>query len=236
MAIKLIIAIFLLMMSCTKHEEQTKSAEINIETKIIKETITDENNNIFYIDAQIPTIEGLELGFEEFIQKWKIYKTELLKTKKSKEYAYEFSYHSDFEIFKNPDLKITSVLYSQYTIDKYDANGLTTYHPINLRGKEKIKLKDIISKDQLDSLMQVLREQVEKDFRKFGIHSDNQAEFEKEFEKTFKQYKYYFKNNNVVIFYDPIVIRPHVDEKVEFIFPIDNNTESQETDCPICSK
>ncbi|UPA14786.1 DUF3298 domain-containing protein [Borrelia turicatae] len=232
MTIKLptIIATFLLIISCTKHAQKIENTEINIEKKIIKETITDEDNNIFHIDAQTPITEGLELGFEKLIKEWKTNKIESLKTKKSKNHNYESFYYSDFEIFKSPDLKITSILYSQYTIDKYDANGITTYHPINLRGKEKIKLSDIISKDQLDSLMQVLRTQVETDFKKFGIYSDmysnNKSKFEEEFEKAFKQYKYYFKNNNVVIFYDELTIRPRVDGKIEFIFPIDNNTEN----------
>ncbi|WP_421622722.1 DUF3298 domain-containing protein [Borrelia sp. MN22-0132] len=228
MTIKLptIIATFLLIISCTKHTQKIENADINIEKKIIKETITDEDNNIFQINAQIPITEGLEIGFEKLIKEWKAHKIESLKTKKSKNYNHEFFYYSDFEIFKSPDLKITSILYSQYTIDKYDANGITTYHPINLRGKEKIKLSDIISKDQLDSLMQVLRTQVETDFKKFSIHSDNKSKFEEEFEKTFKQYKYYFKNNNVVIFYDMLTIRPRADGKIEFIFPIDNNTEN----------
>ncbi|BDU62862.1 lipoprotein [Candidatus Borrelia fainii] len=220
------IATFLLIISCTKHTQKIENADINIEKKIIKETITDEDNNIFHIDAQIPITEGLELGFEKLIKEWKTHKIESLKTKKSKNYNHEYFYHSNFEIFKNPDLNITSILYSQYTIDKYDANGITTYHPINLRGKEKIKLSDIISKDQLDSLMQVLRTQVETDFKKFSIHSDNKSKFEEEFEKVFKQYKYYFKNNNVLIFYDVLTIRPRVDGKIEFIFPLDNNTEN----------
>ncbi|UPA17944.1 DUF3298 domain-containing protein [Borrelia puertoricensis] len=228
MTIKLptIIATFLLIISCTKHTQKIENTDINIEKKIIKETITDKDNNIFQINAQIPITEGLEIGFEKLIKEWKTHKIESLKTKKSKNYNHEFFYYSDFEIFKSPDLKITSILYSQYTIDKYDANGITTYHPINLRGKEKIKLSDIISKDQLDSLMQVLRTQVETDFKKFSIHSDNKSKFEEEFEKTFKQYKYYFKNNNVVIFYDMLTIRPRADGKIEFIFPIDNNTEN----------
>ncbi|BCR21066.1 DUF3298 domain-containing protein [Borrelia miyamotoi] len=229
MIIKLpiIIAIFSLIISCKKHEKKIESAEINIETKIIKETITDSNNNIFQIDAQIPTIAGLDLGFEDLIKEWKTYnETEFLKIRESKKYNYEPFYYSNFEIFKNPDLKITSILYSQYTIKKYDANGLTTYHPINLRGKEKIKLSDVISKDQLDSLIQVLREQVKTKFIKFINYSNDSPEFKKEFEEAFRQYKYYFKNNKVVIFYDPLVIRARSDGKVEFTFPIDQNTEN----------
>ncbi|BCR21884.1 DUF3298 domain-containing protein [Borrelia sp. HM] len=227
--LSIIIAIFSLFIfiSCQKNEKKTESTDINIETKIIKETVTDPNNNIFQIDAQIPTIEGLDLGFEELITKWKAYnETEFLKTRETKKYNYEPFYYADFEIFKNSALKITSILYSQYLINKYDANGLTTYHPINLRGKEKIKLSDIISKDQLDSLMQVLKEQVKTEFIKFTINSKDNPEFEKEFEEIFRQYKYYFKNNKVVIFYDPLVIRARAEGKTEFTFPIDQNTEN----------
>ncbi|AHH08437.1 DUF3298 domain-containing protein [Borrelia anserina] len=229
MPIKLpiIISILLLLISCKKHEKKVESSEVNIEKKIIKETITDANNNIFHIDAKIPIIKGLELGFEELIKEWKIYnETEFLKTRKSQKHTYEFSYYSNFEIFANPDLKITSILYSQYTTAKNDANGLTTYHPVNLRGQEKIKLSNIISKDQLDSLIQVLREQVKKDFRKFSIYANNESEFEKEFEEAFKKYKYYFKNNNVIIFYDTLIIGSHSDRKAEFTFPIDNTNET----------
>ena len=223
----IIIAILSLLISCQKKGKKTESAEINIETKIIKKTMTDSNNNIFQINAQIPTIEGLDLGFEELITKWKDYnETEFLKTRETKKYNYEPFYYSDFEIFKNSDLKITSILYSQYLINKYDANGLTTYHPINLRGKEKIKLSDIISKDQLESLMQVLKEQAKTEFIKFTTNSKDNPEFEKEFEEIFRQYKYYFKNNKVVIFYDPLVIRARADGKTEFTFPIDQNTEN----------
>ncbi|AHH10639.1 DUF3298 domain-containing protein [Borrelia coriaceae] len=235
MKIKLtiMITILFLIISCTKNSNKTESPEINIETKIIKETTTNKDNDIFHIDAKIPTIEGLELDFEKLIQYWKTDKIELPKTKQSKQDNYEFFYYSDFEVFKSPELKITSILYSQYTTDKHDANGLTIYYPINLRGKEKIKISDIISKDQLESLTQVLRSQVETEFRKFSIYADDKSKFEKEFEEAFKQYKYYFKNNNVVIFYDPLVIRERASGKVEFTFPIDNNTE---TDCPSCSQ
>ncbi|ACH94697.1 RsiV family protein [Borrelia recurrentis] len=235
-----IIIIFLITIACTKHDKKTESAEINIETKIIKEDTTNEDNIMFHIDAQIPTIEGIEFGFEELIKKWKNDTIELFKTIKEKKEPHESFYYSDFEIFKNLNLNITSILYNQFQIDKYAANGLTTYHSINLRGKEKIELADIISKDQLDSLIQVLREEVKTKFEKIATHYDNKSTFEIEFEKIFKQYQYYFKNNEVVIFYNPLIIGPHSDEKIEFTFPINNNSEGditkkKKTDCPICS-
>ncbi|AWG42832.1 DUF3298 domain-containing protein [Candidatus Borreliella tachyglossi] len=218
-----IIVILLLIISCSKSEKTIKNAEVHIETKIIKETGNYKNNNIFHIDAKIPIVSDLEFGLEELIKKWKINnETDRLEKIKPKGEIHEYFYQSDFEIFTNENLQITSILYEQYTITERDANGLTTYHPINLRGREKIELSDVISQDQLDSLIQVLREQVEKELknsREFDIQIDTRG---KSFEEIFNQYKYYFKNNNVIVFYDPLTIRDHASGKVEFTFPIEN--------------
>ncbi|WP_024653571.1 RsiV family protein [Borrelia persica] len=236
----IITIILLITIACTKHDKKIESAEINIETKIIKEDIINDNNIIFHINAKIPIIEGLELGFEELIQTWQIETIEFFKTIKATKEPHESFYDSNFQIFKNPNLNITSILYTQEQMNKNDANGLTTYHPINLRGKEKIELANIISKDQLDSLMQVLREEVKTKFKKFADNYENESAFETEFEKNFKQYQYYFKDNDVIIFYNPLIIGPHSDGKIEFAFPIENNSEdnineTKKTDCPVCS-
>ena len=222
----IIMAILLLIISCSKSEENTEKSDINIETKIVKETGNYQNNNIFHIDAKIPIVSGIEFGFEDLIQKWKIHnETEKLEKTKPKEYKHEYFYHSDFEIFTNEELKITSILYSQYTTEG-GANGLTTYYPINLKGNEIIKISDIISKDQLDSLIQVLREQAKKEFKEFIKFDINHDLFENQFEEIFNKHKYYFKNNNVIFFYDPLIISNHATGKVEFTFPVDKNSEN----------
>ncbi|WKC58015.1 RsiV family protein [Borrelia sp. P9F1] len=222
-----IITVLLLLISCSKSGKDTEKNEISIETKIIKKTDTDQNNNIFHIDAQVPMILGLDLGLENLIKEWKVYKENAsLEKKNSKETEHEYFYHSEFEIFKNEDLQITSILYSQYTIEQGAANGITTYHPINLKGNRIIQISDIISKDQLDSLIQVLKEQVKKEIKEFGRSTLNHDLFNNSYEEIFQKNKYYFKNNNVIFFYDPLTISNHASGKIEFTFPINKNTEN----------
>ncbi|UGQ16140.1 RsiV family protein [Borrelia sp. RT5S] len=230
MAIKfsaIITTILLLLTSCSKSEGDAGKDEISIETKIIKKTDTYQNNDVFHIDAQIPIILGLDLGLENIIKEWKAHKkAENLEEKTPKESNHEYFYHSEFEIFENEDLQVTSILYSQYTIEQGAANGITTYHPINLRGNKMIQISDIISKDQLDSLMQVLKEQVKKEVKEFSKGDINQSLSKDSFEDTFKKNKYYFKNNNVIFFYDPLTISDHASGKIEFTFPVNKNTEN----------
>ncbi|UER67634.1 DUF3298 domain-containing protein [Borrelia sp. BU AG58] len=222
-----VVAMLLLLASCSKSEKETEEDEINIETKVMKETGTYQNGSIFHIDAQIPILSGLDLGLENLIKEWKVYnETERLGEKIPEEYKHEYFYHSGFEIFKNEDLQIISILYSQYTIERGAANGVTTYSPINLKGKKIIEISDIISKDQLDSLIQVLKEQVKKEVKKFSNDNINHTAFENNFEEIFKKHKHYFKDNNVIFFYDPLTIGDHASGKIEFTFPVNRNTES----------
>ncbi len=75
------------------------------------------------------------------------------------------------------------------------------YYSLNLKGNKKIEISEIISKDQLDSLINVLKEQLNsriKDFYVKGKHS--QKELEKKFTTIFPRYKYYFKNNQIIVF------------------------------------
>ncbi|AAU07312.1 lipoprotein, putative [Borreliella bavariensis PBi] len=221
------IIIFLLMSSissCSKSVSNEINSEFIIKTKNIKEKIL-KNNNILHIDAKIPFMENTNFEFENFIKKWKKeIENKISKTESSEN---EYFYFSSFTIFQNENIGITSILYKESLKEK-ESSTLLRYYPLNLKGNKKIEISEIISKDQLDSLINVLKEQVRSKIKDFNVkdkHTPN--ELEKKFTTIFPRYKYYFKKNQIVIFYNPFLIDYKKFDKIEFQFPIHENTENE---------
>ncbi|EED29418.1 hypothetical protein PT136_02310 [Borreliella garinii] len=222
------IIIFLLMLSilsCYKSVSNKINSEFIIKTKNIKEKKILKNNNILHIDAKIPFMENANFEFENFIKKWeKDIENKISKTENSEN---EYFYFSSFTIFKNENIGITSILYKESLKEK-ESNTLLRYYPLNLKGNKKIEISEIISKDQLDSLINVLKEQVRSKIKDFNVKDKyTPNELEKKFTTIFPRYKYYFKKNQIVIFYNPFLIDYNEFDKIEFQFPIHENTENE---------
>ncbi|WKC88127.1 hypothetical protein [Borreliella japonica] len=222
------IIIFLLILStlsCSKSVLNEVNYEFIIKTKNIKEKEILKNNNILHIDAKIPFMENANFEFENFIKKWKKdVENKISKTGNSRN---EYFYFSNFTIFKNENIDITSILYKESFKEK-ESNTLLKYSSLNLKGNKKIEISEIISKDQLDSLINVLKEQVKSKIKDLNIKDKhNLSELEKEFTTIFPRYKYYFKNNQIIIFYNPLLTDCNECDKIEFQFPIHENTENE---------
>ncbi|AJA90272.1 hypothetical protein OY14_02285 [Borreliella chilensis] len=213
-----------LILSCVKSVSNEVNSEFIINTKNIKEKKILKNNNILHIDAKIPFMENVSFEFENLIQKWK--KDTINKKSKTENSQNEYFYFSSFTIFKNENIGITSILYKE-SFKENESNTLLKYYPLNLKGNKKTEISEIISKDQLDSLIIVLKEQVKTKIKAFYIKNrDSSSELEKKFTTIFPRYKYYFKNNQIIIFYDPFLIDCTKCDKIEFQFPIHENTEN----------
>ncbi|QFI14579.1 hypothetical protein QIA37_02855 [Borrelia sp. CA_690] len=229
MRTKIIILILILFalfaLSCSKSASNMVNSELIIKTKNIKEKKILKNNNILHIDAKIPFMENKNFEFENFIKKWeKDIENKILKNKNSKN---EYFYFSSFTIFKNENIGITSILYKESLKEK-ESSALLKYHSLNLKGSKKIEIAEIISKDQLDSLINVLKEQIKSKIKDFYVKAkQNPKELEKKFTTIFPKYKYYFKNNQIIVFYDPLLIDCNECDKIEFQFPIYENTENE---------
>ncbi len=111
------------------------------------------------------------LNFENLIKKWKKdIENKISNPENSKN---EYFYFSNFTIFKNENIGITSILYKESFREK-ESSTFLKYYSLNLKGNKKIEISEIISKDQLDSLINVLKEQLNsriKDFYVKGKHS-----------------------------------------------------------------
>ncbi len=178
-------------LSCSKSVSSKVNSEFEIKTKNIKENEILQNNNILHIDAKIPFMENANFEFENLIKKWKKdIENKISNPENSKN---EYFYFSNFTIFKNENIGITSILYKESFREK-ESSTFLKYYSLNLKGNKKIEISEIISKDQLDSLINVLKEQLNsriKDFYVKGKHS--QKELEKKFTTIFPRYKYYLK-------------------------------------------
>ncbi|MCD2412890.1 hypothetical protein [Borreliella burgdorferi] len=212
-------------LSCSKSVSSKVNSEFEIKTKNIKENEILQNNNILHIDAKIPFMENANFEFENLIKKWKKdIENKISNPENSKN---EYFYFSNFTIFKNENIGITSILYKESFREK-ESSTFLKYYSLNLKGNKKIEISEIISKDQLDSLINVLKEQLNskiKDFYVKGKHS--QKELEKKFTTIFPRYKYYFKNNQIIVFYNPFSNDCNGCDKIEFQFPIHENTENE---------
>ncbi|WKC78929.1 hypothetical protein QIA30_02845 [Borreliella turdi] len=217
--------ILLSILSCSKSVSSEVNYEFRIKTKNIKEKEILKNNSILHIDAKIPFMENTNFEFENFIKKWKKdVENKISKTKNSKN---EYFYFSSFTIFKNENIGITSILYKESFKEK-ESSALLKYYSLNLKGNKKIELSEIISKDQLDSLINVLKEQIKRKIKDLNAKdTHNPKELEKKFTTIFPRYKYYFKNNQIIIFYNPFLIDCKKCDKIEFQFPIHENTENE---------
>nr|WP_214645958.1 hypothetical protein [Borreliella spielmanii] len=225
--VKTKIIIFLLIssiLSCSKSVSNEVYSEFRIKTKNIKKKEILKNKNILHIDAKIPFMENANFEFENFIKKWeKDIENKILKTENLKN---EYFYFSSFTIFKNENIGITSILYKE-SLKENKSNTLLKYYTLNLKGNKKIEISEIISKDQLDSLINVLKEQVKSKIIDLNIKNNrNPSELEKKFTTIFPKYKYYFKNNQIIIFYNSFLIDCNECDKIEFQFPIHENTEN----------
>ncbi|MBB6212581.1 hypothetical protein QIA17_02825 [Borreliella californiensis] len=211
-------------LSCFKPVSSEVNFEFAIKTKNIKENEILKNNNI-HIDAKIPFMENANFEFENLIKKWKKdVENKISKTENSKN---EYFYFSNFTIFKNENIGITSILYKESFREK-NSNTLLKYYSLNLKGNKKIEISEIISKDQLDSLINVLKEQLKSRIKDFYVkEKQSPKELEKKFTKIFPRYKYYFKSNQIIVFYDPLSINCNDCDKIEFQFPIHENTENE---------
>ncbi|WKC77095.1 hypothetical protein [Borreliella valaisiana] len=226
MKTKIIIFLLILsILSCSKSISKKVNSEFTIKTKNIKEKEILKNNNILNIDAKIPFMENTNFEFENFIKKWKKdIENKISKTENSKN---EYFYFSSFTVFKNENIGITSILYKESFKEK-ESNSFLKYYSLNLKGNKKIEISEIISKDQLDSLINVLKEQVKYKIKDFNVEDKlNPNELEKKFTAIFPRYKYYFKNNQIIIFYNPFLIDCNDCDKIEFQFPIHENTENE---------
>ncbi|WKC85371.1 hypothetical protein [Borreliella lusitaniae] len=223
---KIIISLLILsILSCSKSISNEANSKFIIKTKNIKEKEILKNNIILHIDAKIPFMENATFEFENFIKKWKKdIQNKISKTENSKN---EYFYFSSFTIFKNENIGITSILYKESFKEK-ESNTLLKYHSLNLKGNKKIEISEIISKDQLDSLINVLKEQIKNKIKDFNVNDKySTKELEKKFTTIFPKYKYYFKNNQIIIFYNPFLIDCNECDKIEFQFPIHENTENK---------
>ncbi|WKC81683.1 hypothetical protein [Borreliella tanukii] len=224
MRTKIIIFILILsILSCSKSTLNKVNSEFTIKTKNIKEKEILKNNNILNIDAKIPFMENTNFEFENLIKKWKKdIENKISKTENSKN---EYFYFSSFTVFKNENIGITSILYKESFKEK-ESSTFLKYYSLNLKGNKKIEISEIISKDQLDSLIKVLKEQVKNKIKDLSVKDNqNPNELENKFTTIFSRYKYYFKNNQIIIFYDPFLIDCNNCDKIEFQFPIHENTE-----------
>ncbi|WKC79849.1 hypothetical protein [Borreliella tanukii] len=224
MRTKIIIFILILsILSCSKLTLNKVDSEFTIKTKNIKEKEILKNNNILNIDAKIPFMENTNFEFENLIKKWKKdIENKISKTENSKN---EYFYFSSFTVFKNENIGITSILYKESFKEK-ESSTFLKYYSLNLKGNKKIEISEIISKDQLDSLIKVLKEQVKNKIKDLSVKDNhNPNELENKFTTIFSRYKYYFKNNQIIIFYDPFLIDCNNCDKIEFQFPIHENTE-----------
>ncbi|WPM05864.1 hypothetical protein QIA41_01980 [Borreliella sinica] len=219
-----LLILILFILSCYKSVSNGVNSKLVIKTKNIKEEEILENNNILYIDAKIPFMENANFEFENFINKWK--KDIENKISKNENSKNEYFYFSSFEIFKNENIGITSILYKESFKEK-PSSSLLKYHSLNLKGNKTIEISEIISKDQLDSLINVLKEQMKNKIKYLSVkEKQNPSELEKKFTKIFPTYKYYFKNNQIIIYYNPFLIDCNECDKIEFQFPIHENTEN----------
>ncbi|WNY65003.1 hypothetical protein [Borreliella carolinensis] len=212
-------------LSCSKSVSSKVNFEFEIKTKNIKENEILKNNNIIHIDAKIPFMENTNFEFENLIKKWK--KDVENKISKPENSKNEYFYFSNFTIFKNENIGITSILYKESLREK-ESNTLLRYYSLNLKGNKKIEISEIISKDQLDSLINVLKEQLKGRIKDFYVKEQHSPkELGKKFTTIFPRYKYYFKNNQIIVFYDPFSIDCNSCDKIEFQFPIHENTENE---------
>nr|WP_235691396.1 hypothetical protein [Borreliella americana] len=212
-------------MSCSKTVSSEVNSNLTIKTKNIKENEILKNNNILHIDAKIPFMENANFEFENLIKKWKKYiENKISKTENSKN---EYFYFSNFTIFKNENIGITSILYKESFREK-ESSTFLKYYSLNLKGNKKIEISEIISKDQLDSLINVLKEQLKSRIKDFYVKEKHSSkELEKKLTTIFPRYKYYFKNNQIIVFYDPFSNDCNGCDKIEFQFPIHENTENE---------
>ncbi|MGF7101050.1 hypothetical protein [Borreliella kurtenbachii] len=212
-------------LSCSKPVSNEVNFEFAIKTKHIKENEILKNNNVIHIDAKIPFMENTNFEFENLIKKWKKdIENKISKPENSKN---EYFYFSNFTIFKNENIGITSILYKESFREK-ESNTLLKYYSLNLKGNKKIEISEIISKDQLDSLINVLKEQLKSRIKDFYVKEKyNPKELRKKFTTIFPKYKYYFKNNQIIVFYNPFSIACNGCDKIEFQFPINENTENE---------
>ncbi|APS98655.1 hypothetical protein Bmayo_02295 [Borreliella mayonii] len=226
MKTKIIIFLSILsILSCSKKASSAVNPELIIKTKNIKENEILKNNNILHIDAKIPFMENSNFEFENLIKKWKKdIENKISKPENSKN---EYFYFSSFTIFKNENIGITSILYKESFKEK-ESSTFLKYYSLNLKGNKKIEISEIISKDQLDSLINVLKEQLKSRIKNFYAKDKlNPKELEKKFTTIFPRYKYYFKNNQIIVFYDSFSIDCNDCDKIEFQFPIHENTENE---------
>ncbi|MCD2331883.1 hypothetical protein [Borreliella americana] len=226
MKTKIIIFLSILsILSCSKTVSSEVNSNLTIKTKNIKENEILKNNNILHIDAKIPFMENANFEFENLIKKWKKYiENKISKTENSKN---EYFYFSNFTIFKNENIGITSILYKESFREK-ESSTFLKYYSLNLKGNKKIEISEIISKDQLDSLINVLKEQLKSRIKDFYVKEKHSSkELEKKLTTIFPRYKYYFKNNQIIVFYDPFSNDCNGCDKIEFQFPIHENTENE---------
>ncbi|WKD00795.1 hypothetical protein QIA01_02280 [Borreliella americana] len=226
MKTKIIIFLSILsILSCSKTVSSEVNSKFTIKTKNIKENEILKNNNILHIDAKIPFMENANFEFENLIKKWKKYiENKISKTENSKN---EYFYFSNFTIFKNENIGITSILYKESFREK-ESSTFLKYYSLNLKGNKKIEISEIISKDQLDSLINVLKEQLKSRIKDFYVKEKHSPkELEKKLTTIFPRYKYYFKNNQIIVFYDPFSNDGNGCDKIEFQFPIHENTENE---------
>ncbi|WNY69593.1 hypothetical protein [Borreliella andersonii] len=226
METKIIIFLSILsIISCSKPIPSEINSEFTIKTKNIKENEILNNNNILHIDAKIPFMENINFEFENLIKRWKKnIENKISKLENSKN---EYFYFSSFAIFKNENIGITSILYKE-SFRKKESNTFLKYYSLNLKGNKKIEISEIISKDQLDSLINVLKEQLKNKIKDFYFKEKHRPkELEKKFITIFPKYKYYFKNNQIIVFYDPFSNDCNGCDKIEFQFPIHENTENK---------
>ncbi len=107
-----------------------------------------------------------KLWIWKFYKKWeKDIENKISKTENSEN---EYFYFSSFTIFKNENIGITSILYKESLKEK-ESNTLLRYYPLNLKGNKKIEISEIISKDQIDSLINVLKEQVRSKIKDLNV-------------------------------------------------------------------
>ncbi|WNY64090.1 hypothetical protein QIA00_02285 [Borreliella americana] len=226
MKTKIIIFLSILsILSCSKTVSNEVNSKFTIKTKNIKENEILKNNNILHIDAKIPFMENANFEFENLIKKWKKYiENKISKPENSKN---EYFYFSNFTIFKNENIGITSILYKESFREK-ESSTFLKYYSLNLKGNKKIEISEIISKDQLDSLINVLKEQLKSRIKDFYVKEKHSPkELEKKLTTIFPRYKYYFKNNQIIVFYDPLSNDCNGCDKIEFQFPIHENTENE---------
>ncbi len=120
-------------LSCSKSVSSKVNSEFEIKTKNIKENEILQNNNILHIDAKIPFMENANFEFENLIKKWK--KTSKIKYQTPK-LKNEYFYFSNFTIFKNENIGITSILYKESFREK-ESSTFLKYYSLNLKGNKK---------------------------------------------------------------------------------------------------